>query len=132
MTLSAAVGALLAGGAVVAAIALLRRTPDVPPKEPAAEAAAPVVFCPKGTGRVPAATLPMGEPEAKPPYSVQIDAFCMDITEVTAGEYEDCVARGTCPKTSVEAEWLGITKSDREKWSPFCNRGKPGRREHPM
>ena len=128
---------LLAVGAVVAVLAVggffafYRQGTTGGARDDAGVRTAGEVYCAKGTSRVPAGTITMAE-EGKPSQSVDINAFCMDLTEVTAGEYDECVTRGACAKIPAHADWSGLAKADRDMWSAYCNRDKPNRREHPM
>ncbi len=58
---------------------------------------------------------------------VEVAAFCIDKTEVTAGAYSQCTNCGT-PKRTVEFE--GLTPSGRKFESQFCNDAATG--NHPI
>jgi iron(II)-dependent oxidoreductase len=74
---------------------------------------------------VPAGTFTMGcnagvdgecRPDEMPPHQVRLDAFEIDVTEVTQGQYYGCVDAGKCGSPSCD-------------WDP-CEDGK--RKDHPV
>ncbi len=93
-------------------------------------------FCPKGMARVAGADVTIGSDdgpkEEQPAHTVKMPAFCIDVTEVTAAEYKDCVDKKGCPGGHAQAEWSGISREDRATWSAFCNEARPNRSDHPM
>jgi serine/threonine-protein kinase len=94
--------------------------PVVPP--PPAEAAAPAP--PAGMTFVPGGSYTIGCQEGdaacfddeRPPQTVTLAAFALDIDEVTAGAYARCVADGHCPSAGE---------------GPGCTVGRAGLEEHP-
>jgi len=58
-----------------------------------------------------------GEDDEKPVHRVELDGFCMDVTEVTVEAYARCVSAGSC------------TKPDTDE---FCNWGQSGKGNHPV
>ncbi|MBK6464417.1 MAG: SUMF1/EgtB/PvdO family nonheme iron enzyme [Myxococcales bacterium] len=132
---------VLAAGALVLAalggVAVLLR-PRGPAGEPEDAAVTPgaLPYCPKGMVRV-AATVGFvgadgGPREEQPAHTEQVNAFCMDMTEVTVAEYAECVKRGGCRAGHKDAAWPTATKEERVAWSRFCNEGRDGTAEHPM
>src|SRR5262249_47257114 len=82
-------------------------SPPAPPPPAASPgdsaAAAPLTECPAGMALVPGGRFFMGsdEPELKlsqPVHKVTVDTFCIDIYEVTAGDYKACSDVGDCRK----------------------------------
>jgi formylglycine-generating enzyme required for sulfatase activity len=77
-------------------------TPTLPPTETPPPTPAPRVD--PGTGArmlyVPRGVFRMGndegEPDERPAFIVRVDAFFIDETEVTNGQYRECVAEGAC------------------------------------
>jgi formylglycine-generating enzyme required for sulfatase activity len=79
--------------------------------------------CPAGMIMVPAGTYLMGSAmymgrvyDERPVHSVELSAFCMDITEVTVASFSACVSAGSCSGTTG----MG------------CNWMEPGREMHPI
>jgi formylglycine-generating enzyme required for sulfatase activity len=58
-----------------------------------------------------------GDSDEKPVHRVELDGFCMDVTEVTVEAYARCVSAGSC------------TKPDTGRW---CNWGQSGKGNHPI
>jgi CubicO group peptidase (beta-lactamase class C family) len=81
--------------------------------------------CPPGMARLPGGKL-TGE------HGGLVDAFCMDITEVTVGAYSDCARSGRCPPAPTTAKFEGITDELRAKWNPTCNGARRDRLDHPV
>ncbi|MBM4358885.1 MAG: SUMF1/EgtB/PvdO family nonheme iron enzyme [Deltaproteobacteria bacterium] len=95
--------------------------------------------CPTGMGLVPGGVFRMGsesgDENERPVRAVQVDVFCLDMTEVTTAEYQACVERGRCSKagTTVRPDpaW-GLSKSEMERASRNCNADRPERGRHPI
>jgi formylglycine-generating enzyme required for sulfatase activity len=68
----------------------------------------------------------------KPAHQVSLDAFCMDLHEVTAGEYKACSDSGKCKRAATEVEWPGITPADKKIYAPLCTFGDAARANHPI
>ncbi len=62
-----------------------------------------------------------GESDERPARRVWLDAFYLDRTEVTVGDFERCVSAGACSRSTFET-------SSRS----YCNFGAAGRSDHPM
>ena len=131
---AAVVVAVVAVGALT--VALGPRGTTTEPGERAPEPAAALPYCPKGMVRVAGGLALLGQDggprEEQPAHAERIDAFCMDMTEVTVGEFAECVKRGGCKAGHKEAEWPTATDEERAAWSRFCNEGREGTAEHPM
>ncbi len=100
---------------------------------------------PAGMVRVPAGKFFMGcNPEAdkecgadeiankekKEGKMVEVDAFFIDIHEVTVAEYQVCVGKGECTSTGLTMPyWEG---KEQAEWAEFCNWGKTGKEQHPI
>ncbi len=80
----------------------------------------PAPACPEGMKAIPPGKLAMGSTEGpaeeKPVHDVELKAFCMDVTEVTADAYAACVAADACAPADV---------------GKYCNASKPDRGNHP-
>lgn len=121
--------ALVGGGGV---IALRRPSPAAPPSAlPSSGAPKKPVACPKGMRDVAAARYKMGDDDGAQ-REVDVPDLCVDTTEVSVDEYGACVEGGACGAPKAEASWANITHEDRQRFSPYCNWGKPERFEHPM
>jgi formylglycine-generating enzyme required for sulfatase activity len=70
-----------------------------------------------------------GEPTEQPQHAVKVDAFCMDITEVTVSAYGACK---TCSAPAREVEYPDLKDAERAIWSPSCNANHPERGDHPV
>jgi len=79
----------------------------------------------EGMVRVPAGEFHMGcnaardancDPDEKPGHKVYLDAYQVDVHEVTAAEYQACMDAGGCKKPVANGD---------------CNVGKAGRGDHP-
>lgn len=74
---------------------------------------------------IPAATYRMGsdggEPDERPVHEVQVAAFDMDLTEVTVGQYSDCVHAGGCAPAPRVIAYPGVTSADQQLRDDRCN-----------
>lgn len=111
------------------------------PPEPAIRpqpAAAPVLGCPPEMAFIPAGQYFRGSderdarPNEKPAHPVQLDAFCIDRTEVTVAAYRACSDAGGCRRAKIEVDWPAIKEEQREIYSTLCNIGMEGRDRHPI
>ncbi len=59
-----------------------------------------------------------GEADEKPAHSVQVDSFCMDVTEVTVDAYRECVTAKQCSAAAGS--------------SKLCNYWNAGHGTHPI
>jgi formylglycine-generating enzyme required for sulfatase activity len=73
-----------------------------------------------------------GEADERPVHTVQLNAFCLDLSEVTVAQYEACVKDKSCPPAASKVDWTGVQPHDLAAWSGFCNAGKPDRASHPI
>lgn len=100
-------------------------------KESALPEVPPAVDAPPGMVLIPAGWFWMGCPpedkhcqdDERPRRRIFLDAFFMDIHEVTVGEYRECVKANKC-KAAME--------SNHPKWGEFYNWGKSSRNDHPI
>ncbi|WP_437765415.1 bifunctional serine/threonine-protein kinase/formylglycine-generating enzyme family protein [Sorangium sp. So ce281] len=155
--------ALAAGGAIT--WSLLRGAPpaeeasrSAPVATASATAAAPAASataaaaalperrteCPAGMVLVPGGKFFMGsdEPEFKlwqPAHKVTIDTFCIDVHEVTAGDYKACSDKGECkrpPATPDFPNTSGAPAAAHQKTlavlAEQCTFGKPELAKHPI
>lgn len=68
----------------------------------------------------------------KPPHNVKLDAFCMDLYEVTMKKYLACSNVGKCLPAPRQVDWPKITSHERKLYSPFCNANHPDRGNYPV
>jgi formylglycine-generating enzyme required for sulfatase activity len=84
--------------------------------------------------RIPAATFRMGsevgEPDEMPVHPTQVAAFEMDLTEVTVGEYAECVKAGACAPAPGVVRWPGATGDDQQISKGMCNENRADRQDH--
>src|SRR6185369_7703626 len=91
--------------------------------------------CPEGMAQVPAGTYRM----QKRHRPSTVEAFCIDVTEVTVAAYKacvregkcspECLAAGTCSSVPTRAEWGDPDEST--SGSRFCNGDRDDRQDHP-
>jgi formylglycine-generating enzyme required for sulfatase activity len=100
--------------------------------------------CPAGMVLIPGGRFFMGSTDPtfdlwKPAHKVTLDTFCIDIDEVTAGDYKACSDIGECqrpdpipdyPKTSQISDEQH--ESNRKVMAEFCNFGREDRARHPI
>jgi formylglycine-generating enzyme required for sulfatase activity len=85
--------------------------------------------------RGPAGKFTMGSETAgkteKPAHEVTLtQAFAIDRTEVTAGDYQLCVKAGKCSASSVHGPH--VEPADVEKRGPLCTAVDPAKAHHPI
>jgi eukaryotic-like serine/threonine-protein kinase len=116
------------------------------PSASASAAVAPArrTTCPEGMVLVPGGKFFMGSSDPtfdlwKPPHKVTIDTFCIDINEVTAGDYKACSDIGECQRPDPIPDYPKTSNiSDEQHWAnrkvvaEFCNFGKEDRARHPI
>ncbi|EYF01197.1 bifunctional serine/threonine-protein kinase/formylglycine-generating enzyme family protein [Chondromyces apiculatus] len=107
-------------------------------------AAAVPAGCPEGTALVSGGKFFMGSDEPtfklwQPAHKVTIDSFCIDIYEVTAGEYKACSDMGECktpPELPDFSKDASMSDADHQKLlktlGDQCTFGKPGLEKHPI
>ena len=97
--------------------------------------------CPAKMARIEGGKFFMGsdekdaDPDERPAHQVTLAPYCIDVYEVTAGEYKACSDVGECKRAPVEVEWKDIRPSDKKAFSPLCNARaatNPDRAEHPI
>jgi len=105
---------------------------------PSATASVPKtdLICPDGMAAVGGGKLAMGSPDGesdeRPVHDVQLNAFCIDLSEVTVAQYDACAKEGKCTPPAKTIEWSGAQSHEHAVWDGFCNEGKPDRGTHPM
>ena len=117
------------------------------PSPSASVAAVParLTECPTGTVLVTGGRFFMGSdaPEFKlwqPAHKVTIDTFCIDIYEVTAGDYKACSDVGDCKRPEATANYPktsdSVSDAQHEKnkaaQTELCTFGKEGMEKHPI
>jgi hypothetical protein len=63
---------------------------------------------------------------------VSVSSFALDATEVTVGEYRECVRAGRCEPAFDAISVPGMSAADAERWSQRCNRDREDRLDHPV
>jgi formylglycine-generating enzyme required for sulfatase activity len=88
---------------------------------------------------VPGGELRLGDKDGKPQsastpaHLVELDAFCVDLHEVTVAAYKACSDRGACKRAAGENEWPRIRGLERVAFDPECNGHHPEERaQHPI
>ncbi len=105
--------------------------PPPPPVKPVAEVRCPADMVPIAGGSF-AMGSNDGDGDEKPVHTVKVDAFCIDVTEVTAGSYATCAHEKGCAPAATHVSWSGITPEEESRGSATCNGGHTDRVEHPM
>lgn len=113
----------------------------------ASQSAAPVSgpdSCPAGMSFVPGGKFFMGTDSAdikisNPAHKVTLSPYCMDIYEVTAGDYKACSDKGDCKRAATAPDYPKPEKQSDDdykkaigNYTEFCNFGKAGREKHPI
>jgi len=94
--------------------------------------------CPTDSVKIPAGQFFMGSEEKdapaneKPSHNVTLDAFCMDLHEVTAGQYRACADVGKCKRAPKEVDWPKVSEADKKLYSPLCTFDDPAKQDHPI
>jgi len=94
--------------------------------------------CPTGMVKIPAGQFYQGSegpnalPNEKPEFHVKLDAYCIDVTEVTLHDYLACSDSGRCKRPSASVRWPDITPHQSEIYSPLCNVNDRARGNHPV
>jgi len=87
--------------------------------------------CPAGMAPVPGGTL-TSYTAGRRFESVDVQPFCMDITEVTVATYASCVRCGPCSPAWTTADWMSMADDVRAKESASCNSRYADRWDHPI
>jgi len=150
MTAALALGVGLAAAGVVLVALRSRSARDAEPRLPEAlvaaarlvasvpSAALPPPECPLDSVKIPAGQFFMGSelkdaPEnERPSHNVTLDAFCMDLHEVTASAYKACSDVGKCKRAPKEVDWPKISEADRKLYSPLCTFDDAAKPNHPI
>ena len=113
-------GGLFVAGIVAMVVSTGKKSTDDAGAKPQ-EAVLPPPACPAGMVAIPGGTFMMGsssgEDAEKPVHRVELDGFCMDVTEVTVEAYAQCVSAGSCTKPDT---------------GEGCNWGQSGKGNHPI
>jgi formylglycine-generating enzyme required for sulfatase activity len=104
----------------------------------ASSAASAKPACPEDMALIPAGQFFMGSdqanalPNEKPSHNVKLDAFCIDLYEVTAAQYKACSDVGKCRRAARHVSWPGISENDKRVYAPLCNGQNPSKGDHPV
>jgi formylglycine-generating enzyme required for sulfatase activity/serine/threonine protein kinase len=135
-------GTSLRGGA--ASATALTGSASAPASASASAAPPGPEGCPKGMAFIPGGKFFMGSDSAEmkiasPSHKVTLSPYCMDIYEVTAGDYKACSDKGECKRAATTPDYpKGEKQSDDDykkkiaAYAEFCNAGKTGRESHPI
>ena len=94
--------------------------------------------CPDTMAAIPAGQFFMGSDaeeardNEKPAHNVKLDAYCIDLYEVTAAEYKACSDEGKCKRARAEVSWPGASDADKQVYAPVCTIGDSERSSHPI
>jgi eukaryotic-like serine/threonine-protein kinase len=137
LALMAGVGVVLGGvallnGPAAGATAMEKALPPPLPPAPSPPACGPnMVQIPAGQFFMGSETKDAPDNE-KPSHHVTLDSFCIDLHEVTAGDYKACADIGQCRRAPTEVDWPKISDADRKLYSPVCTFGDAARADHPI
>jgi formylglycine-generating enzyme required for sulfatase activity len=73
-----------------------------------------------------------GDADERPQREVRVESFELDVTEVTAGQFDECVNAGGCERGETTVSWEGAPPAIVREQSPFCTAGRADRTDHPM
>lgn len=110
----------------------------LPAPAPSASAVVVEQTCPDDMAKIAAGQFFMGSDaetardNEKPAHNVKLDAYCIDLYEVTAAKYKACSDVGKCKRARPEVTWPGITKADEAAYATACTIDDAERREHPI
>jgi formylglycine-generating enzyme required for sulfatase activity len=87
--------------------------------------------------RIPGGRFFMGSdddlPMEKPAHNVTLSPYCMDVDEVTTGDYKACSDAGGCKRAGTTNQWEGISGEESKTYDPLCNSRDPiGLGKHPI
>lgn len=144
--------AMVAAGAIAGTVWALRG-PSVPDSAaipnstsggaPLSSAAA-AATCPAGMATIDGGKFFMGSDDPSfalwsPAHKVTLNPYCIDIFEVTSGDYKACSDKGECKRALVRPTYpkaKGATDKDHERrldaFAPLCNFGKTEKDSHPI
>ena len=108
-------------------------------------AAPPPASCPAGMALIPGGKFFMGTDAddvvlqtARPAHNAEVAAFCIDLREVSLGDYRKCSAKGECKRAFRGSEWpQGQTPTadwtaQKLAHSTLCNESRDDREAHPV
>jgi hypothetical protein len=109
-------------------------TASVPPSASVRAPPGPAPACPEGMAEIAAGTFSMGSMdgdanERPVQEKTRVEAFCMDLTEVTVEAFAACNSASRCRAAYDNVDWPGISGKDTTRWSPYCNGNKRGSSE---
>jgi serine/threonine protein kinase len=102
------------------------RTEADQPNAGAAVPATPPLVCPKGSLMIAGGTLETSSGK------VEVEAFCMDKTEVTVKAYLACVSEKKCTAAYAEGNWPASNAEQEAIYDKSCNGDKVEKINHPV
>ena len=72
------------------------------------------------------------DPDERPAHQVTLSPYCIDVHEVTAGDYKACSDVGECKRAPFEVDWKDIRPNEKKIFSPVCNGNQAARGQHPI
>jgi len=121
--------AAAAPGGTPVVLAGVQQRSEPPPSVPPDTCLERMVHVPSGKAMI-GSPDELGDPDEHPMHEVELAAYCIDRTEVTVGEYMECVASGDCSGPALTVSSTDYVASDIKRYSQFCNGND--RLEHPM
>jgi formylglycine-generating enzyme required for sulfatase activity len=94
--------------------------------------------CPDRMVHIPGGKFFMGsddtdaDDDERPAHQVTLSPFCVDMYEVTVGEYKECSDIGECKRAPFEVDWKNIRANEKKAFSPVCNGNRTDRADHPV
>ncbi|MCH9680681.1 MAG: formylglycine-generating enzyme family protein [Deltaproteobacteria bacterium] len=124
------------------AAAVVASTAGAPPP-PAAPETIPAVPdlgpCPEGMVHLAGGKFFMGTDRdvpllaaAHPAHQVEVDAYCIDIHEVSVDQYRGCSTKGECKRAYRTSQWPRAQPEHTEAYSELCNERYDDRGQHPI
>ncbi|MEZ4307697.1 MAG: SUMF1/EgtB/PvdO family nonheme iron enzyme [Polyangiaceae bacterium] len=87
-------------------------------------------------GHVPGGKYRMGSDDGKdderPVHEVTLAPYCMDLTEVKASDYFDCMQQGLCRQAESTVRWMDVTDEVKERESLHCTLYQTEKKDYPM
>jgi formylglycine-generating enzyme required for sulfatase activity/serine/threonine protein kinase len=76
---------------------------------------------------------------SRPSHQIELAPYCLDVHEVTVGEYRACSRKGECKRAFLDSYWEKSESMSRREWtrsmkvhSELCNENYDDRDDHPI